>query len=77
MARIRPAPAASAPPPGPGRRERLLFLGLLLGVAVYWVLQFHPFVLPNNDYDSFEDVARASPPSSSRGASSACRCSRG
>jgi hypothetical protein len=52
-------PAGNAPPSGPGRRERVLLLALLLGVVLYWGLQFHPFVLPNNDYDSFEGVARS------------------
>jgi hypothetical protein len=45
--------------PGPGIGERLLFLGLCAGVVVYWALQYHPFVLPNNDYGSFEDTARS------------------
>ena len=52
---------ALAPQPhtGPGIGERLLFLGLCAGVVVYWALQYHPFVLPNNDYGSFEDTARS------------------
>jgi hypothetical protein len=32
---------------------------LCAGVIVYWALQYHPFVLPNNDYGSFEDTARS------------------
>ena len=52
-------PGHSAGVPGPGIGERLLFLGLCAGVVVYWALQYHPFVLPNNDYGSFEDTARS------------------
>ena len=36
--------------------------GLLLlcgGVLAYWLPQYHPFVLPNNDYHSFQLVAES------------------
>ncbi len=37
-----------------------LLLGLLcLGTVAYWSVQYHPFVVPNNDYYSFERVAKA------------------
>lgn len=45
--------------PGVGLLERALFGSLCLGVIVYWTLQYQPFVLPNNDYASFEDAARS------------------
>lgn len=38
--------------------ERLLALGLALGCVAYWAAQWQPFVLPNNDYYSFERLAR-------------------
>jgi hypothetical protein len=44
---------------GPGRIERALFALLCAGVCAYWALQYEPFVLPNNDYPSFEDTARS------------------
>jgi hypothetical protein len=56
-------PAGETSPPGtgggPGPWERLLFVLLCAGVVVYWALQYQPFVLPNNDYGSFEDTARS------------------
>ncbi len=39
------------------RWDWLLFGLLCLGTVAYWSLQYHPFVLPNNDYYSFERVA--------------------
>jgi hypothetical protein len=43
----------------PGRVERALFALLCAGVLLYWGLQAEPFVLPNNDFPSFEDTARS------------------
>jgi len=54
-----PADAPEEEPPRAGRDERLLLLVLCAGVLLYWALQFHPFVLPNNDYHSFEAAARS------------------
>jgi hypothetical protein len=45
--------------PAPGRAERALFALLCAGVVAYWAAQYEPFVLPNNDYPSFEDTARS------------------
>jgi hypothetical protein len=44
---------------GSGAAERALFLGLCAGLLAYWALQYHPFVLPTNDYPSFERTARS------------------
>jgi len=41
------------------RWNGLLFGLLCLGTVVYWSVQYHPFVLPNNDYYSFERVAKS------------------
>ena len=35
------------------------FALLCAAVLIYWGLQYHPFVLPNNDYYSFERTARS------------------
>jgi hypothetical protein len=43
----------------PAPVERALFALLCAGVCAYWALQFEPFVLPNNDFPSFEDTARS------------------
>jgi hypothetical protein len=41
-------------------RSGWLLLGLLcLGTALYWSVQYHPFLVPNNDYYSFERVTKA------------------
>lgn len=54
------SPPGSPPAPRPpGAGERALLVLLCAGVLGYWVLQYHPFVLPNNDYDSFETTARS------------------
>lgn len=48
------------PPQDATVRWDWLLLGLLcLGTVAYWSVQYHPFVLPNNDYYSFERVAKA------------------
>jgi hypothetical protein len=39
------------------RWDWLLFGLLCLGTVAYWSFQYQPFVLPNNDYYSFERVA--------------------
>jgi hypothetical protein len=36
-----------------------LFLVLCLGVLAYWLFQYQPFVVPTNDYPSFERTARS------------------
>jgi hypothetical protein len=41
------------------RRETLACLALVLITTVYWAVQYHPFLLPNNDYYSFELVAQS------------------
>jgi hypothetical protein len=46
-------------PEPPGALERALFAALLVGLAAYWIAQYHPFVLPNNDYPSFERTAES------------------
>lgn len=46
-------------PAGPGRLERALVAALWVAVAAYWALQYHPFVLPNNDYPTFERTAQS------------------
>lgn len=46
-------------PAHPDAAERVLLLLLILGVLVYWAFQYHPFVLPNNDWYSFERAAGA------------------
>ena len=50
----------------PGCEERAAarrgwwLLGILcLGTVAYWSVQYHPFVLPNNDYHSFERAAQS------------------
>ena len=42
-----------------GTADRALFLVLCAGVLVSWALQYHPFVVPTNDYPSFERTARS------------------
>ncbi|MDX1649105.1 MAG: hypothetical protein R3263_04555 [Myxococcota bacterium] len=42
-----------------GRLEPWLLLLLMLGVVVAWSVQWQPFLLPNNDYYSFERTARS------------------
>ncbi len=42
-----------------GRRETRALLALLILTALYWGLQYHPFLLPNNDYYSFELTAQS------------------
>jgi hypothetical protein len=51
-------------PPSPAhraaaRRDWLLFGLLCLAAVACWSVQYHPFVLPNNDYYSFERAAQA------------------
>jgi hypothetical protein len=43
----------------PDRFERWLFAGLCAALVAYWALQYHPFVLPNNDYPTFERTAES------------------
>ncbi len=50
--------AETARPDAPGHPSWLLFGALLVLLGACLVAQFHPFVLPNNDYKSFEAVAR-------------------
>ncbi len=45
--------------PGPEPFERHLLVLLCAAVLGYWAFQFQPFVLPNNDYHSFERTARS------------------
>lgn len=45
--------------PASGAVERWAFVALCGFVLVYWAFQYQPFVLPNNDYHSFERTARA------------------
>jgi hypothetical protein len=42
-----------------GPLEWTLFGVLLVTVFAYWAFQYQPFVLPNNDYSSFQDTARS------------------
>jgi hypothetical protein len=53
----------STPPDGGsapvGPLEWTLFGVLCITVVVYWALQYQPFVLPNNDYASFQDTAKS------------------
>ncbi|HVH06517.1 MAG TPA: hypothetical protein VNE71_11015 [Myxococcota bacterium] len=42
-----------------GALEWTLFGVLCVTVVAYWSLQYQPFVLPNNDYASFQDTARS------------------
>ena len=55
-------PDGRSPLPG----EVGLLALLCVGVLVYWAFQYHPFVLPNNDYYSFasqaEQLGRFEPP---------------
>jgi hypothetical protein len=39
--------------------EWTLFVVLCITVVVYWARQYEPFVLPNNDYASFQDTAKS------------------
>lgn len=57
-ARARQSPAISTPDP-PARAEAVGLAVLCVGVLLYWAFQYHPFLLPNNDYYSFERVARS------------------
>jgi hypothetical protein len=41
------------------RGERLALLLLSVLTLMAWVVQYHPFLLPNNDYYSFERLARS------------------
>jgi hypothetical protein len=51
--------ASAAPKPVPARAEWAL-LGLLVAALLSaWAFQYHPFLLPNNDYYSFERAARS------------------
>ena len=52
-------PSYRTPARSPGRSEWLLLGLLCLGTALYWSVQYHPFLVPNNDYYSFERVAKA------------------
>ncbi len=47
-------------PVEPLPRSEIVVLAILcLGVLLYWAFQYQPFVLPNNDYHSFERAARS------------------
>jgi len=52
-------PTAPRVPEAPGALERWLFAALCAALAAYWAAQYHPFVLPNNDYPSFERTAES------------------
>ena len=39
-----------------------ILLALLTAAAVYGCFAFHPFLVPNNDFYTFEDAARAEDP---------------
>jgi phosphoglycolate phosphatase/putative hydrolase of the HAD superfamily len=54
-----PAAGIGVPHRTPGRSEWLLLGLLCLGTALYWSVQYRPFLVPNNDYYSFERVAKA------------------
>src|SRR4030042_4438942 len=56
---VSPAAGIGVPHRTPGRSEWLLLGLLCLGTALYWSAQYHPFLVPNNDYYSFERVAKA------------------
>ena len=43
----------------PDRADALLLGLLALGVLVYWAFYYQPFVLPNNDWYSFERAAQS------------------
>lgn len=58
----RPQGASDPGPPkglAAGRGERTALGLLCAAVLVYWAFQFQPFVLPNNDYHSFERAAES------------------
>jgi hypothetical protein len=56
---VYPAAGIGVPHRTPGRTEWLLLGLLCLGTALYWSVQYRPFLVPNNDYYSFERVAKA------------------
>lgn len=40
-------------------REQWALAALLLATTLYWTFAFHPFLVPNNDFYTFEDAARS------------------
>lgn len=48
---------SSAVPAGDARRSWILLVALCALTLAYWGIQYHPFLLPNNDYYSFQRTA--------------------
>ncbi|MCP5070569.1 MAG: hypothetical protein GY946_28730 [bacterium] len=51
--------SSEAADPPEARLEAALLVLLCAAVLAYWAFQFQPFVVPNNDYASFERIARS------------------